>query len=468
MDKRLIGIEIDNRFVRVAIFTQDRDGIELAGIARRPYGGPEELTAVLQELIGETRLYSDRLATAVPALDSFVRWLHFPFSDPKKIAAALPFELAAQLPVGLEEYTTDFRKPVADEQGGFAVTASATRTEGIERLVDTFDHAHIPLHIIDLSPFALAAGLRQQYPDGILVCLTAQETTLSLLSEGQIVDFRLSPPPPGEADAAATARHLLREKTMLQRDAGLENLPMYLMGSGVTPELTRALAESGEEVLIPSFSLDGETVAAEYLPAVALALRAALPVREREFNYRHGRFALKNEWASIKKEITAAALVLLMALVALAGSAYLSYSHKSERAENLRQEMVRIYRDTFPGAQAIVDIPLQMTSRINELKTRGRQIGVGGQHSSLAVIKEISQATPNDLTVDIRDLAYTHESVRLEGVTSSFDAVNRMARSLEQSTMFREAQIADAKMSIDGSRIDFRINLTFNGDQIGR
>jgi general secretion pathway protein L len=53
-------------------------------------------------------------------------------------------------------------------------------------------------------------------------------------------------------------------------------------------------------------------------------------------------------------------------------------------------------------------------------------------------------------------------------VTSSFDAVNRMARSLEQSTMFREAQIADAKMSIDGSRIDFRINLTFNGDQIGR
>jgi general secretion pathway protein L len=265
---------------------------------------------------------------------------------------------------------------------------------------------------------------------------------------------------------AATARLLLREKTALQRDAGLKELPLYLIGCGVTPELIQALGGVGEGLIIPTYYLEGDSVTPEYVPAVALAHRAAVPVRDREFNFRHGRFALKNEWGSLKREIIAASLVLFMALIALGGSLYLNYAHKSDRADALRKEMMRIYGATFPGSQAIVDVPLQMTARINELKSRSRVIG--GQHSALSVMKEISQIIPEDLSLDVRDLNYTPEGVRLEGITTSFDAVNRMAKSLEESSLFREAQIADAKMSLDGSRIDFRLNLAFTGDKIAQ
>ncbi|MFA5515563.1 MAG: PilN domain-containing protein, partial [Desulfuromonadales bacterium] len=90
-------------------------------------------------------------------------------------------------------------------------------------------------------------------------------------------------------------------------------------------------------------------------------------------------------------------------------------------------------------------------------------IGAGQQNTPLIVLREISGSIPGSVSVDIRDLSYTPDSVRLEGVTTSFDAINQIARSLESSPLFAEAQIADAKMSLDNTRVDFRLNLLYNG-----
>lgn len=121
--------------------------------------------------------------------------------------------------------------------------------------------------------------------------------------------------------------------------------------------------------------------------------------------------------------------------------------------------MVRIYRSAFPGATAIVDVPLQMKSKIKELKTKTALVAGNGRFSPLAVLQNISEQTPKDLTVDIRDLSYTPEGVRLEGTTTTFEATNRLAKSLEASPLFKNAQISDAKMSLDGKTVDFRLNL---------
>ena len=61
--------------------------------------------------------------------------------------------------------------------------------------------------------------------------------------------------------------------------------------------------------------------------------------------------------------------------------------------------------------------------------------------------------------------SYTPDTVTFEGSTSSFDAVNRLAKALEQSPLFRTPQVADAKMSLDGSRVDFRLNLAFSEEK---
>jgi general secretion pathway protein L len=109
----------------------------------------------------------------------------------------------------------------------------------------------------------------------------------------------------------------------------------------------------------------------------------------------------------------------------------------------------------------MVDIPLQMRSKITELRQQAWQIGSGPQGSVLRMLQEISSSIPAEVTLDIRDMNFSAESVRLEGVSTSFEAINQIARSLEQSPLFAQAQIADAKMSLDGTRVDFRLNLSF-------
>ena len=467
MAKRLIGIDIEAQFVRVAIVTDDRGQRTLRATALREWDTPEELTIALREMIGEPE-FGDRIATALPAGAGFVRWLTFPFSDPKKIEAALAFELTNQLPVSIEQCVTGSARPRTIEGGGFRVAAAAVRNEAIAEKVAPCDAAGLPVQTLDLFPFAAAAGLRDQLSDGLLILATATETSIALITAGQVVDFRLLPTP--ATDPAKTAPRISRESESLCRSAHLPRGDVgkaVLLGSGASPELRAALKEQGLETELATVSWAGE-VEERFLTAVVLAQRAALSDKEQDFNFRRGVFALRSEWAALKKRLAAAAVLLGLAGLIFGTSATLAYHNKAGRAQKLEQEMTRIFRATFPGNPAMVDIPLQMTSKINELKKKGALIGMGSAGTSLAVLQEISSHTPTDVTVDIRELNYSADGVRLEGVTTSFDAVNKLARTLQQSPLFQAAQITDAKMSLDGSKVDFRINLTYPGKEANR
>jgi general secretion pathway protein L len=57
-------------------------------------------------------------------------------------------------------------------------------------------------------------------------------------------------------------------------------------------------------------------------------------------------------------------------------------------------------------------------------------------------------------------MVLSNEELKLTGWTSSFEAVNQMAKVLGESPLFASIQVTDAKMSLDGSRIDFRLLLS--------
>ncbi|PLX85326.1 MAG: hypothetical protein C0617_04440 [Desulfuromonas sp.] len=457
MAKRFIGIDIDSRHLRVAIAASDKGQATLVSATSQPYADREELLQKLRKAVGGPPRYGDRLAAALPAGEGFARWLSFPFADLKKIEAALSFELSAQLPVPEEDCTADFQKPLA-AGGAFTVAAAAGRNEAIRPLVETFEEAGLPLQVLDLAPFAYAAGLRGALADGLLVSLTEAETTLALVLEGRPSSYRLLPAASGGTEQGLVPS-LLREASALQRAAGRDGLPFHLIGSGAAPALVEALRAEGVEAAIPDLSLEGRPLEPEMLPVAALALRAAIPEKEREFNFRKGAFALSSEWSALKNGLIAAAVLLTLSAASLAGAAYLNYSHKADRTEGLKQEMVRVYKKVFPKAKTIVDVPLQMQSGISELRKRSRTIGAAAQSSPLAILQEISRKLPEEITIDIRDWNYSPETVRMEGHTTSFDAINQISKSLEQSPLFHEAQISDAKMSLDGRRVDFRITL---------
>jgi general secretion pathway protein L len=464
MAKRLIGIDIRPGRLRIAVAEEEKGATSLLQAEERPFADEQEMLAALREVLGGDPGYGDRLATALSARDCFFRQMTFPFAEEKKIASAIAFELSAQLPVPVDDCTTDFQKPIPQDQGGFRVAAAAVRSEKIRAAVEPFDRTGFPLHILDLFPFALAAGMRSCFSEGILACLDEKEMTVALVREGRVTDFRLVPfhaLPSGED----LNRFLVRESGALKSAAGAENLPLYLAGSGITGELVSELRKHFNKVEVPTFTLNGKPLAAEFIPAAALAMRAAIPEREQEFNFRRGDFALKSEWAALKKKMVGAGVLLALFALIGAGSAWLAYAQKAHRAEALKQEMVKVYKQTFPGAKAIVDVPVQMDAKIRELKKKALLFGAGPQGSALEMLREVSQKTPKDITVDVRDFTFSPDGVKLEGVTTSFDAINRLSKSLESSPLFQNVRIADAKMSLDGKQVDFRLNLDFGSEK---
>lgn len=458
MARRFFGIDIDSRHLRVALLTEEKGKVTLAATGKRPCADAEELAAGLRELLGE-RHFGDRLAAALPAGAGFVRQLRFPFADPRKIAAALDFELAAQIPVPAEACLTDFGQPLPEGEG-CRVAAAAVRSETVASYLEPFEAAELPLQTLDLAPFAFLAALPAGVTDGLLACLAEREATVALVLDDHLANYRLLPLPPAAADLT---RFLLASAAALQGAAGRSGLPFFLLGPGATPELCEELHRQGAAAEIPAAPTG--PVEAEFLPALTLARRAMATGRDKAFNFRRGAFALRSEWAALKRGLVAAGVLLVLSLLAFGGAAWLRYAGKAAQADALQQQMKQAFQQTFPGTPVVADVPLQMRSKIAELQKKGRLLGVDRSAAALAVVTEISRALPAEVKVDVRELSYEAEAVRLEGHTTSFDAINQLAKALEQSPLFKEARIADAKTSIDGKRVDFRLHLSFAQEQ---
>jgi general secretion pathway protein L len=456
MSKRLIGIDIGVNILRVAILNQDKGQVSIVSLLEKGFADPAEMSAQLKEMLVGVFNIGDQLVTSLPARTAYVRRLEFPFQEDKKILAAIPFSMAAQLPVAIDDCVTAMQ-PVQSTENGAAVTVAAVPREILQSLLNSFEEIDVPLHCVDLAPFSHVAGLGEHVGDGLLICASGQETTISLVSNGHLEDYRIlqaleDPVSP------AQLQPLLREIRVINHGENSGQRPVSLMGERGGAELAESLHSAGLGVEMLSLELDGQIIEGPFLPSVALALRAGVPKPSRAFNFRRGQYALKGEWANLKRKLVLLAALLGAAVLIVCGSMILKYADKAGRADQLQKEMVDVYRALFPGSTTIVDVPLQLKSAIRDLQEKGNLLA-SGQASSLAVLKELSRL-PALVTVEFQELAQNDEEVKLAGRTTSFEAVNQMAKVLGDSPMFSNVQVADAKMSLDGSRIDFRLLLS--------
>ena len=456
MSKRLIGVEIGNGTLRIAILNQVKGQVSVVSLQERGYADSDQLTNHLKEVLAGEFSIGDQLVTCLPARNAYVRRLEFPFQDEKKIAAAIPFSLSTQLPVAIDQCATSVQ-PVQTTEKGAAVVAAAVPTETLHSLLADFEAANVPLHLVDLSPFCYAAGIGEEISEGLIICATKQETTVSMLQKGRLTDYRVLPAI-AEPIQTGQIQQLLREIRVLKQTAGEGDLSIILMGDRGTPELVETLQTNELNVEVLSLDFGGQQVDSEFLPAVALALRAKTARADQSFNFRSGRYALKGEWANLKRKLILLASLLSLTVVVLISSMILRYVDQANRADQLQAEMVSVYKSLFPQATTIVDVPLQLKSAIRDLQEKGSLI-TGGQSSALAVLKEISRL-PDRVTVEFQEFALSNEELKLSGQTSSFEAVNQMSGVLGESPLFSKIQVTDAKMSLDGSRIDFRMLLS--------
>lgn len=456
MANRLIGVELGMQSARVAVLRRDQGGISVIALEERQGDEPAALIRAVAARPDGTFSLSDRLAAAMPAGQAYVRTLELPFRDRRKIKAAAPFELAAQIPVAMESCTTALLWPRSAADRG-AVVAAAVPTVAISGLLAPFEEGKVPLHVLDLMPFALLGGIADRLGDGILICTTGEETTLSLVEQGELRDYRLIPGALDPHNPWAVSQ-LLRECQVLQGQGKDAATPVYLTGAGTSAQLLDRLHSGGLNCTLLALTLGGREIAPAFVPAVALALRAEAHKVEHSFNLRQGPFAYRGELRAVKRAAATACGLLGLTLLVVAAAAFINYRDRARQAEALQREMVQIYQSAFPGTVLNVDVALQMQSKLRELHNTAEALGIASQPPPWRILRQLSEL-PAQAQIELEEFACSTDEVRISGATDTFEAVNRIRDHLAKSPLFSGVEVAESRKSLDGSRIEFRLRL---------
>jgi general secretion pathway protein L len=193
-----------------------------------------------------------------------------------------------------------------------------------------------------------------------------------------------------------------------------------------------------------------------------LALCAAKQEKQQGFNLRQGRYALRGEWQKLRRSLITVAVLTGLLIGSWGTTAWTRHARLSSQADQLTRQMEQIFRQSISRSDPIVNIPLQIQSKLVEMRRKTALLGQSSQGSALRMLDELAQHLPAELPLEIRELNYSADNLRISGFTRSFDAVNQAASSLQASPAFAEAKISDAKMSLDGSRVDFQLQLNYS------
>lgn len=456
MANRLIGAEITARTIRVAVLGQHRGVTTVIALEQRPYADAGELPGLLAALVPGGLQLTDRVATALPAGQAYLRELRFPFRERRKVLAAAPFALADQLPVAVEDCQTTL---LAQQEAGtgVAVVAAAVRKAALSALLGPFERERVPLHVVDLMPHALAGGLGETIGTGLLLCLNEDEATLTRLDAGRVTVHRHFPLASQQPETPAIVR-LLRDSVVCSSRPGSEPLPVLVTGSQATPLLLEQLKGQGLPARPLSLGLGHRDIPAAFVPAAALALRLDRKVADRCFNLRQGAYAYRGEAAALNRTLYLLAALLGASLLLFTLSGALAYRERSRHAEALLQQMTRQYQETFPGSPITVDVALQMESKLQELRNRAAALGIGGQPQPLPILKELS-AVAARTPYQVEDLACDQGACTLTGSTDSFEAVNRIRAQLAAAGRFGTIEVAETRRGAAGGLIEFRLRL---------
>lgn len=456
MANRLIGVEITPRDVRLAVLGQHRGATTVIALEQYSYADTSELPGLLEAMVPGGFQLADRVITTLSAGQAYTRSLQFPFRDRKKVLAAAPFELAAQLPVALDDCQVATLTPQLFADGAKTTAAAVARAD-IEALLLPFGQSRTPLQIVDLMPYALAGGIGEAVGTGLLACITEREALLAYLLEGRLVDYRHFPLTEQGFDQE-TLGQFLQETVLFRNRTGLEQGPLLLTGVLATPEVIERARELGFAAELLSLTIGHRKIPPTFVPTVAFALRAGKKADDRCFNLRQGTYAYHGEADAFKKTLFSLGGLLAASLLFFALATVLDYRDKSRQADALLQQMTRQYQQAFPGSQLTVDVTLQMQSKLQELRNRAAALGIDTPPQPLAILKALSSLVERN-QIEVEDLACDQEGCALTATTDSFDAVNRIKEQLGASPLFTKVEVVETRKGIDGSRIEFRLRL---------
>jgi general secretion pathway protein L len=515
-----VGLDIGQTGLKAVRFRRRLSGRETIDYFQHamPYAKPEDLEPArrvqsLRGFLWQHGLYAtDRLVTAIPCQDLFVRTLSFPFKDSAKLSQVVPFEVENLVPM-----------PIEDLAIGSLVLPPGLTSEGITRdgknsevLVTAAPKDKVAEHLrflaqADIEPSAINVdamalfsvtqylrGEGGQVPQDLaIIDVGASKTTLCLVHEGRPVVLRTILWGGNHLTHALAVRYACtfgeaerrkREMAVQQVEAWLEPLLKEL-------RVTLQAYEGAERGRLTHCWVSGGGSKLREVGGYVARQLGLYPVGPRQgfganspraFSIAFGlaihpkivrprwRFASSpNGLALDLKGVTDAAAktdtsrqdrrlalgaALIIALLALADFS-IHLMLKDQRVAQLKAGLQRQYEQVFAGSTAPGDELDQARYRLGVVD-KALSVVDTAQGKVLATLSAFVKQLPAGTPVKVRELTVDGGLILVEGETSSFDAVEKLKQTFTESQRFEDVSVTETRVGAAPNQVIFRMNVT--------
>lgn len=524
MAQTMLGLDLGARAVKAVLLESSYRGFTVLGHATVPLAPAAEgespwarQAAALTRLLAEQGWHPDGCVATVPGATMASHVITLPFTDPRRIAQTLAFEVEAQIPWELDEAAWDWeslgvRGAATDLWVGVGPKAE------LSELLGTLAGAGIDPRVVAPPAAVLSAlfapGVLAGEPAAAgappaceaLLDLGESRTQLCVTVGGVLAAARTVP-----FGAATVSRALARDLGISEPDAALllsaepdgEPLPEMLAALSVEPRveeaLTRALvplvrelrstlrawrarvgptpvtrlwlagglgrragmverlaAEVDGPVLPLALSGPAASLPAAQAGSLALALAAAL---RGHFGARAGRINLRRGALAYTRDFEH--LKGKVARLAMAAGAVLLLAVASQ--------VVKLY--TLSRQEAAVDRALcdaeekvlrkcypNYEEALSALRGRGVPGASIPKTSAVDVIDDLSNRLPEGIPLKLEKIDITDRKLHLQGVADAAEHVDRLVASLHGSKCFADARSGGARKRTSDGKFEFSID----------
>ncbi len=518
-----VGLDIGQTGLKAVRFRRRLSGRESIDYFQHPlpFSRPEDLEPArrvqsLRGFLWQNGLYAtDRLVTAIPCQDLFIRTLSFPFKDSSKLAQVVPFEVENLIPMPLEDLSIGSLVlppgQTADglyrESKGSEVLVTAAPKDKVAEHLNFLAQADIEpsaINVDAMALFSVTQFLRGEHPgvpqDMAIIDVGASKTTLCLVHEGRPVVLRTVLWGGNHLTHALAAHHActFAEAERLKRKMAVEQVETWmeplLRELRVTiqayegPErgrLTHCWVSGGGSKLrevggfvanqlglysVGSRQGFGADSPRAFSVAFGLAIHPKIIKPRWRFKASPLGLALDLKTASGEAESTSdthvqtrrlaigvAFLIGVLAMVDLSVHLLL----QDTRVAHLKAALQTRYEQTFGTNAAPGDELDQARYRIGSIEKTLAVIdrSQGNVLPALSIfIKQLPPGTP----VKVRELTVDDGIILLEGETTSFDAVEKIKHTFATSSRFQDVSVTDTRVGAGPNQVVFRMSVTVN------
>jgi general secretion pathway protein L len=473
----------------------------------------------LHRFIGMHNLPMSQVACALPASKLSTRRLEFPFSDTRRLAQAIPFEIEAETPFDLEDIIVDWNLLHGERHQG-AVAATLVQRRHVAEILEDLQSASCDPHVLEAEGLVLAnlAPVFDLVGTCLIVDIGHEKTTFCALHDGRPVLAR-SIAVAGRAmtESIATEMGLSFEEAeqrkceggVLREGVGAISPGVVAIIDRIAREAVRTLeaaeSRSGEgpvareatltlvgggahleridEVLakrtglvteklrLPADSEHADLVEGidpvVFGPALALALRLSGESVTR-MNFRQGEYAFRQDFSELfNREFRPTATLGAVLVLLLAVSSMTTITLQHRRAGVHHKAAVALYSEAFPDAGSAPANPVSaLGGALRAAQDRADFLGLyTGNRSALELLAELSRAIPTDLPVRVTEINIDRNLIRLDVDAEGYEAADRLTAVLSRTHPFEGAKVAGSiKTDRKTGGVSFNVSIPLAGN----